>query len=77
MNFEDDFWRLQIANFTFHFCVAPLRARFMGPTMAPIWRRQDPGEPRVGPHELCYLSAFIESFKMLEITVRERTLLRH
>ena len=26
-----------------------------GANMGPIWGRQDPGGPHVGPHELCYL----------------------
>ena len=30
----------------------PLIARFMGPTWGPIWGRQDPGGPHIGPMNL-------------------------
>ena len=39
-----------------------LIARFMGANMGPIWGRQDPGVPHIGPHEPCYLGTDSESW---------------
>ena len=35
--------------------IAALDSKVHGANMGPIWGRQDPGGPHVGPHELCYL----------------------